>query len=42
MASKADCRHNIFVHYVKIIVVSQAWWYTPLFPALRRQRQADF
>jgi hypothetical protein len=20
----------------------QAWWYTPLTPALRRQRQADF
>jgi hypothetical protein len=26
----------------KILALSQAWWHTPLIPALGRQRQADF
>jgi hypothetical protein len=26
----------------KNVFLSQAWWRTPLIPALRRQRQADF
>jgi hypothetical protein len=27
---------------LKTRLLSQAWWRTPLIPALRRQRQADF
>jgi hypothetical protein len=27
---------------LKVIEVSQAWWYTPLIPTLGRQRQEDF
>jgi hypothetical protein len=28
-------------NYIKFLL-SRAWWRTPLIPALRRQRQADF
>jgi hypothetical protein len=27
---------------VKMPILSQAWWHTPLIPAIGRQRQADF
>jgi hypothetical protein len=33
LAIKILCKKN---------TVSWAWWYTPLIPALRRQRRADF
>jgi hypothetical protein len=32
----------IYVLYIKITHLSQAWWCTPLVPALGRQRQVDF
>jgi hypothetical protein len=31
---------DLWVHIKKLL--SRAWWLTPLIPALRRQRQADF
>jgi hypothetical protein len=34
---------NTFKRYkYKFKGLSRAWWYMPLIPALRRQRQADF
>jgi hypothetical protein len=26
---------------IKILIFSQAWWYTPIIPALRRLRQQE-
>ena len=33
---------NLLYTYIKLTVLSRAWWRTPLIPALGRQRQADF
>jgi hypothetical protein len=33
------CTHT---HHIYVHTNSQAWWCTPLIPALGRQRQADF
>jgi hypothetical protein len=39
---KGKGRFEMVICIKNITVFSQAWWHTPLIPALRRQRQADF
>jgi hypothetical protein len=31
-----------YLTQIKILFPARQWWYTPLIPALGRQRQADF
>jgi hypothetical protein len=48
LAAEADTAASISRHLflngeeVLKMTYSQTWWRTPLIPALRRQRQADF
>jgi hypothetical protein len=43
--SKTILSHDLSIPFsiiYKRMLLSQAWWRTPLIPALGRQRQADF
>jgi hypothetical protein len=44
LENKVEYLHDIGLgkNALKISISSQVWWRTPLIPALRRQRQADF
>jgi hypothetical protein len=42
MEKQTNKKGEIVFNSVKNLSFAEQWWHTPLIPALRRQRQADF